>query len=116
MMPAVPPLVGPREYLRPGLNIDLPPLRATRVLDRLRERIRLMHYSVRNEETCVYGVKAFIRFHRLRHSAEMGGPEVEAFLTHLANDRSVAPSTHSQALSALLLSCGSRTWTSRSGR
>ena len=36
----------------------------------------------------------------------MGGPEVEAFLTHLADDRSVAPSTHSQALSALLFFYG----------
>lgn len=80
----------------------MPPLRATRVLDQLRERLRLMHYSVRTEETYVYWVKAFIRFHGLRHPAEMGGPEVGAFLTHLADDRSVAPSTHSQALSALL--------------
>ena len=61
-------------------------------------------------------VMAFIRFHRMPHPAEMGGPEVEAFLTHLANDRSVAPSTHSQALSALLFSCGSRTWSLRGGR
>ena len=72
------------------------------MLDQLRERIRLMHYSLRTEETYVYWVKAFIRFHGLQHPAEMGGPEVEAFLTHLAEDRSVAPSTHSQALSALL--------------
>ena len=61
-----------------------------------------MHYSFRTEETYVYGVKAFIRFHGLRQPSEMGGPEVEASLTHLADDRSVAPSTHSQALSVLL--------------
>lgn len=102
MMPVVPLIAAPRKYLRPRSSSDLPPLRATRVLDQLRERLRLMHYSPRTEETYVYWVRAFIRFHRLRHPAEMGGPEVEAFLTHLANDRSVAPSTHSQALSALL--------------
>lgn len=101
-MPALPPDPAPRKYLRPRPAPDLPPLRATRVLDQLRERLRLMHYSFRTEETYVYWVKAFIRFHRLRHPAEMGGPEVETFLTHLADDRSMAPSTHSQALSALL--------------
>lgn len=73
-----------------------------RVLDQLRERLRLMHYSLRTEKTYIYRVKAFIRFHGLRHPGETGGPEVEAFLTHLADDRSVAPSTHSQALLALL--------------
>lgn len=82
--------------------MDLPPLRSTRVLDQLRERLRLMHYSLRTEEVYVYWVKAFIRFHQLRHPADMAGPEVEAFLTYLADDRTVAPSTHSQALSALL--------------
>jgi len=102
MMPALPPDPAPRKYLRPRPTPDLPPLRATRVLAQLRERLRLMHYSLRTEETYVYWVKAFIRFHGLRHPAEMGGPEVEAFLTHLADNRSVAPSTHSQALSALL--------------
>lgn len=91
MMPALPPDQGPRNSLRPRPAIDLPPLRAIWVLDQLRERLRLMHYSMRTEETYVYWVKAFIRFHGLRHPAEMGGPEVEAFLTHLADDRLVAP-------------------------
>lgn len=104
MMPAPLPDPAPRKYLRPWPTPDLPPLRATRVLDQLRERLRLMYYSLRTEETCANWVKAFIRFHSLRHVAEMGGPEVEAFLTHLADDRSVAPSTHSQALSVLLFS------------
>jgi integron integrase len=72
------------------------------VLDQLRGRLRYLHYSLRTEDAYVYWVKAFIRFHGRRHPAEMGGPEVEGFLTHLAHDRSVAPSTHSQALSALL--------------
>ncbi|SIR68717.1 Phage integrase, N-terminal SAM-like domain [Pseudacidovorax sp. RU35E] len=59
-----------------GPNLDLPPLRATRVLDLLRGRLRLMQPSLRTEETYVCWVKAFIRFHRLRHPAEMGGTEV----------------------------------------
>ncbi|MGB7989041.1 MAG: integron integrase [Candidatus Methylophosphatis roskildensis] len=80
----------------------LPPLKSVKVLDQLRERIRYLHYSIRTEEAYVYWVRAFIRFHGLRHPATMGGAEVEAFLSWLANGRSVAASTHKQALSALL--------------
>jgi hypothetical protein len=80
----------------------LPALRSVRLLDRLRERIRLLHYSRRTEEAYVHWCRAFIRFHDIRHPAEMGGPEVEAFLVWLTNEREVAASTHKQALSALL--------------
>jgi len=45
MTPVVPPVAAPRKYPRPRPNLDLPPLRATRVLDQLRERLRLMRYS-----------------------------------------------------------------------
>jgi len=72
------------------------------LLDQLRERLRYLHCSLNTEKVYVYWCRAFIRFHRLRHPAEMGGPEVESFLTMLACGRGVAPSTHSQALSALL--------------
>ena len=54
MMPALPLDLAPRKYLRPRPTPYLPPLRATRVLDPLRERLRLMHHSLRTEETCVY--------------------------------------------------------------
>ena len=50
----------------------------------------------------VYWCRAFIRFHGLRHPREMGGTEVEAFLTWLADERQVASATHKQTLSALL--------------
>lgn len=80
----------------------LPPLKSVKVLDQLRERIRYLHYSIRTEEAYVHWVRTFIRFHGLRHPATMGGAEVEGFLRWLANGRSVAASTHKQALSALL--------------
>jgi Phage integrase, N-terminal SAM-like domain len=82
----------------------LAPLQSLKVLDQLRERIRYLHYSIRTEEVYVYWVRAFIRFHNLCHPAVMGGTEVEAFLSWLANTRRVAASTHRQALSALLFS------------
>ena len=62
-----------------------PPLRSTRLLDQLRERLRYVHYSLSTERSYVYWVRGFIRFHGLRHPREMGGPEVESFLSWLAN-------------------------------
>lgn len=73
-----------------------------RLLDLLRMQVRYMHYSLRTEQAYVHWVRAFIRYHGLRHPAEMSGAEVEAFLGWLATERGVAPSTHKQALSALL--------------
>lgn len=86
--------------------VSLPPLKAVKVLDQLRERIRYLHYSIRTEDTYVKWVRDFIRFHDRRHPATMGGAEVEQFLSDLANTRHVAASTHKQALSALLFFYG----------
>lgn len=97
-----------RGALRPpaGAAVALPPLQSVRLLDRLRERIRYLHYSLRTEEAYVYWARAFIRFHRLRHPAEMGKAEVEAFLSHLAVCKGLSASSHAQALSALLFLYG----------
>lgn len=99
---------GARKNLRPAElgKAALPPLQATRLLDQLRERIRYLHYSRRTEDAYVFWCRAFIRWHGLRHPGDMGAAEVEAFLTHLAADRGLAPSTHRQALSALLFLYG----------
>jgi site-specific recombinase XerD len=72
------------------------------LLESVRHQVRLHHYSLRTEQAYVHWVKAFVRFHRLRHPAQMGGPEVEAFMLWLTNERDIAPSTHRQALAALL--------------
>jgi integron integrase len=61
-----------------------------------------MHYSLRTEQAYVQWVRAFIRFHGLRHPRDLGVAEVEAFLVHLVAHGDVAASTHRQALSALL--------------
>ena len=87
-------------------GVALPPLKSVRLLDQLRERIRLLHYSLRTEEAYVYWARAYIRFHRLRHPAEMGKAEVECFLTHLAAEKGLSASTHRQALSALIFLYG----------
>ncbi|QAT12533.1 hypothetical protein CAK82_29920 (plasmid) [Klebsiella pneumoniae] len=73
----------------------LPPLRSVKVLDQLRERIRYLHYSLRTEQAYVHWVRAFIRFHGVRHPATLGSSEVEAFLSWLANERKVSVSASS---------------------
>lgn len=75
---------------------------APRLLDQLRERIRVKHYSIRTENTYVHWVRRFILFHHKKHPADMGAPEVEAFLTHLAVVGNVAAATQNLALSSIL--------------
>jgi integron integrase len=81
---------------------DSAPSQSPRLLDQLRDRIRLRHYSLRTEQAYVGWVKRYIYFHEKSHPAEMGKAEVEAFLTSLAVARHVAAATQTQALSALL--------------
>ena len=75
---------------------------APRLLDQLRERIRYLHYSLRTEQAYVHWVRAYVRFHGMRHPASMGAAEVQAFLSWLACERKVSVSTHRQAWSAVL--------------
>lgn len=70
--------------------------------ERLRRAIRERHYSLRTEEAYVMWYRQFIRFHKMRHPQEMGGPEITTFLRHLSVERNVAVETHRQALNALL--------------
>ncbi|TAK53982.1 MAG: integron integrase [Gammaproteobacteria bacterium] len=73
-----------------------------RLLDQVRDRIRVLHYSYRTEQQYSAWIRRFILFHGKRHPQSMGAAEVEAFLTHLARDRNVAAATQSQALAAIL--------------
>lgn len=73
-----------------------------RLLDQVRDRLRVKHYSLRTEDSYLHWIRRFIAFHGKKHPREMGGPQVEAFLSHLATVGRVAASTQNQALSALL--------------
>jgi len=73
-----------------------------RLLARVRDKVRLKHYSIRTEQAYVDWIKRFIWFHGKRHPGELGAAEVEVFLTDLAVARNVAASTQNQATSALL--------------
>ena len=76
--------------------------RGPKLLDQLRTALRSRHYSPRTEKAYVMWARRFVRFHDLRHPAEMAEPEINAFLTHLAVKGHISASTQNQALSALL--------------
>ena len=73
-----------------------------RLLDRVRNRIRLKHYSRSTESTYVHWIRRYVLFHGKQHPQLLGEPEVESFLTHLARDEHVSASAQNQALAALL--------------
>ena len=78
------------------------PGKRKKLLEEVRDLMRLRHYSIRTERCYCDWIERFIRYHGKRHPGEMGQVEVTAFLTHLARDGKVAASTQNQALSALL--------------
>ena len=73
-----------------------------RLLDRVRETLRARHYSMRTEEAYVGWIRRYVRFHGLRHPETMGEAEVNRFVSYLATGGSVAASTQSQAMAAIL--------------
>ena len=76
--------------------------RSKKLLDQVRDIIRLKQYSIRTEQAYVSWIKRYIIFHKKRHPREMGKPEIEEFLTNLAVNLRVSSSTQNQAFNALL--------------
>jgi len=72
------------------------------LFNRVRDLIRLKHYSIRTEKSYLSWIMRYILFHNRRDPKEMGNPEIEAFLSHLAVDLRVSGSTQNQAFNALL--------------
>ena len=79
-----------------------PAHRPKKLLEQYSEALRTRHYSLRTEETYVGWVRQFILYHNKRHPKEMGVPEINDFVTHLVNQKSVSASTQNQAISAIL--------------
>ena len=78
-----------------------------KLLTQVRNKMRVLHYSIRTESAYVDWIVRFLRFHRTpdgtwRHPSELRGPEISAFLTYLAVDRQVSASTQNQALCAIV--------------
>jgi len=59
-------------------------------------------YSPRTIESYLYWIKYFIHFHGKRHPSELGGREIEQFLTFLTVERNVSAATQKLALNALM--------------
>jgi integron integrase len=78
-----------------------PDSKPPRLLDQVREAIRVRHYSRRTEQAYIGWIRRFIVFHHKRHPSELGEPEVTAFISDLAA-KGVSASTQNQALSAVL--------------
>ena len=74
-----------------------PPSQSIRLLDRVRERIRCLHYCLSIacalKKGYLYWVRFFIRWHgcdgTMTHPRAMGALQAEAFLTMLAMERRV---------------------------
>ncbi len=73
-----------------------------KLLDILVNTIRMKHYSKSTKQTYYYWCKNYILFHNKRHPKDMGKSEIEQYLTHLAVEKNVAPSTQNQAFNAIL--------------
>jgi integron integrase len=81
---------------------DLPLPRPPRLLDQVRQVLRVRHYALRIEECYVLWIVRFIRFHNKRHPRDMGAAELTQFLTDLAVQGQVSASTQNQALNAIV--------------
>src|SRR5205807_7143991 len=73
------------------------PVSKPKLLDQVRDAIRLRHYSIRTEQVYINWIKRFILFHNKRHPTEMAEAEVRKFLSYLARIGNVAASTQNQA-------------------
>ena len=72
-----------------------------KLLDQLRDAIRIKQYSPRTEKTYLHWVREYILFHNKRHPKEMGVAEINQFITHLVVERKASASTQNQAISAI---------------
>ncbi|KAM3113080.1 site-specific integrase [Phormidesmis sp. 146-33] len=82
--------------------------RPKKLLDRVRDAIRLEHYSYRTEQSYVAWIRRYILFHHKQHPKDMGVADIEAFLSHLAVSDQVSASTQNQALCVLTKTAGTR--------
>lgn len=71
-------------------------------MDRVRQAIRVRHYSRRTEEAYAGWIRRFLAYHRMRHPSELDATHVSEFLSWLATRGHVSASTQNQALSAVL--------------
>ena len=84
------------------LNQEVIEKKKPKLLDQVRQVIRIKHYSLRTEESYISWIKRFIFFHNKKHPNEMGETEIGQFITHLSKNGKVSASTQNQALCAIV--------------
>jgi integron integrase len=77
------------------------PFDITAVLNEAQNSLRLEHYALKTEKSYLQWIRRFIRYHNCNPS-NMGAPEIHHFLSDLAINKKVAPSTQNQALNAIV--------------
>ena len=77
-------------------------MRQPKLLDQVRQCIRLKHLSLRTEETYLNWIKRYVVFHNKRHPLELGEQDARTFLAHLVQNRYVSSSTQNQELNAII--------------
>jgi len=73
-----------------------------KLLDQVRDVIRVKHYSYKTEKSYILWIKRFILFQKKRHPLDMGEAEISQFLTFLATHDRVAAATQNLALNAIV--------------
>ena len=73
-----------------------------KLLDQVKNEMRVKHYSRKIEESYTSWMKRFILFNNKKHPNEMGKEEIQKFLNYLAIEKHVSAPTQNQALSAIL--------------
>lgn len=81
---------------RQSIKTITTPAQPKKLLDQVRDKIRLKHYSLSTENTYLSWIKQFILYHGKRHPVDLGATEVELFVTYLATQRHVSSSTQNQ--------------------
>ena len=79
-----------RDCFLGGWETETVSTKTPKLLDRMRQVMRVKHYSLRTEKSYVYWVRRYIFFHNKRHPQEMGEKEVQSFLTYRAVDQRVS--------------------------
>ena len=74
----------------------------SQLLNTIQNKIRLKHYSYNTEKSYISWTRRYVYFHNKKHPKNMGKVEIEQFLTYLAVEKNVSPSTQNQAFNALL--------------
>lgn len=84
--------------------MDMSTVKDRKLLDDVRDVMRLGHYSIHTERTYCEWIRKFVSFHKMKSRGDLAGGEkkIEAFLTHLAVHGDVAPATQNQAMNALV--------------